>query len=237
MRNTPVSGDRDRDEALRLVPVSRETEARFDALVTEVLRWQTVLNLVGPKTLATIWTRHVADSAQLFGLVPAFAQALTSTQVPALGSVQGVKRWIDLGSGAGFPGLVIAAMAADDPAAEIHLVESHARKAAFLRETARRLSLPVIVHADRIEKIVPGLQQSFDVVSARALASLPQLLDFSSELLKKGAIGLFPKGRDVQAELTDASRSWSVDVRAIPSVVDSASCVLLVRSATPRQAS
>jgi 16S rRNA (guanine527-N7)-methyltransferase len=237
MRNSPVSSDRDRDEALRLVPVSRETEARFDALVAEVLRWQAMLNLVGPKTLATIWTRHVADSAQLFGLAPAFAAVSADTQVSAPGSIQGVKRWIDLGSGAGFPGLVIAAMAADDPAAEIHLVESHARKAAFLRETARRLSLRVIVHAERIEKVVPALQESFGVVSARALAPLPQLLDFSSELLKKGAIGLFPKGRDVQAELTDASRSWSVDARAIPSVVDSASRVLVVRSATMRAAS
>jgi 16S rRNA (guanine527-N7)-methyltransferase len=219
MRYVDLPNERDRGDALGLVPVSRETAERFDCIVAELVRWQAVKNLVGASTLSTVWTRHVADSAQLLALVP------------------GARRWIDLGAGAGFPGLIIAAMLADVSGADIHLVESNARKAAFLRETARRISLPVVVHTDRIESVTPRLSIDFDAVSARALAPLPQLLDLSSELLKKGAVGVFPKGRNGEAELTEASQSWIVDASAVPSLVDSTSSVLLVRSAIPRRAS
>ena len=209
----------DRADALALVPVSRETAQRFDRIVEELKRWQKIKNLVGPTTLDHVWLRHIADSAQLPRLAPE------------------ERRWIDLGSGAGFPGLVIAAMLADDPRADIHLVESNSRKAAFLRETTRELALPVTVHAERIESVLASAWPPFDVVSARALAPLTRLLALSGELLKKGAVGLFPKGRGAEAELTEAAQSWKVDASVIPSVVDSASHILLVRSASLRKAS
>ena len=178
----------DRSRALAVVPVSRETERLFDQLVGLLTRWQRVKNLVGPATLATVWTRHVADSAQLPALVP-----------------HGL-RWVDLGSGAGFPGLVIAILLRDRDGAEVHCVESNSRKCAFLREVARTLSLPVVVHDGRIEDVLPTLAGRVDVVTARALAPLVDLLTMSSGLLTTGALGLFPKGQDVGDELTQESK-------------------------------
>jgi 16S rRNA (guanine527-N7)-methyltransferase len=205
----------DRRRAMQLVPVSRETEARLEQLVALLRRWQAVKNLVGPATLTEVWTRHVADSAQLVDLAP---DAL---------------RWIDLGSGAGFPGLVIAVLLRDKPDAAVHLVESNSRKAAFLREATRLLRLPVTVHNGRIESVLPGLKGSFDVVTARALAPLGDLLGLANELLTTGAIGLFPKGQDVERELTEASKCWRFNASLADSKTDPKARVVRIDSLEP----
>jgi 16S rRNA (guanine527-N7)-methyltransferase len=121
---------------------------------------------------------------------------------------------------------------ADHPGATIHLVESNQKKSAFLREAARVLSVPAIVHARRIEDFVSAPVQSFDVVTARALAPLDRLIGYASPLLKTGAVGLFPKGQDVEAELTAASKSWNIDADLVKSVTDSQARIVVVRRAT-----
>jgi 16S rRNA (guanine527-N7)-methyltransferase len=123
---------------------------------------------------------------------------------------------------------------ADHPGANVDLVESNQRKSAFLRESVRALSIPAIVHTQRIEDFVSTTVQSFGVVSARALAPLDKLLGYAGPLLKTGAIGLFPKGRDVEAELTTASKSWIIEAELIPSVTDPHARIVVVRCATKR---
>jgi 16S rRNA (guanine527-N7)-methyltransferase len=189
----------DRERALRLIPVSRETEARLDRYVDLLTTWQKTTNLVAPSTLPEIWTRHVADSLQLYPLAP------------------GAKLWIDLGSGGGFPGIPLACLLADVPGAQMHLVESNGKKAAFLREAARTLSLPVTVHAQRIEDFTAGFAGHADAVTARALAPLAKLFPDAYPLLKTGTKMLFPKGQDVGAELTEAAKYWTITSEMAPS--------------------
>src|SRR5262249_32783234 len=148
-----------------------ETLARLDGFVALLVKWQATTNLVGKSTLETLWTRHIADSLQLIDLTP-----------PA-------RIWVDLGSGAGFPGIPIACTLAGVPGAAVHLVESNAKKAAFLREAARITGAPVAVHSVRIEKFVDGFKGSADAVTARAVASLKGLLDECFILLQHGAVG------------------------------------------------
>jgi 16S rRNA (guanine527-N7)-methyltransferase len=207
-----IEADRARAVALFGDSVSRETWDRLDRLVQLVIERQKVVNLVAASTIPQIWMRHVADSLQLVALAPA------------------AKRWIDLGAGAGFPGLVIAC--ALGQTGEVHLVESTQKKASFLREAARALALPAIVHACRIEDFVAD--KPFDVVTARALAPLHRLIGYAIPLLKTGAIGLFPKGQDVGAELTRASKSWSIEAEFIPSKTDPHGRIVVVRHARKR---
>jgi 16S rRNA (guanine527-N7)-methyltransferase len=203
----------DRDRALALTPVSRETAERLDALVEVLLDWQGRMNLVAASTLPQVWTRHIADSLQLLPLAP------------------DAKTWIDLGSGAGFPGLVIACARADDPGTAVHLVESTRKKARFLAEAAQALHLPVTVHDVRIEDFTRGSPPRADVVTARAVAPLPQLISYAAPLLRAGAKGLFMKGQDVEAELTSARKEWTLEVESVPSVTDSRARILIVREA------
>lgn len=203
----------DRQRALRIMNVSRETENDLAMLVDLVLAWQAVKNLVGRSTLEEMWMRHIADSAQLTAHAPA------KTRI-----------WIDLGSGAGFPGLVIAILFKNRPGFQMHLVESDGRKAAFLRAAAREIGLPVRVHNGRIADVLPAIEGHVDVVSARALAPLPDLLEMSADLLQKGAVGLFLKGQDVASELT-ANTTYSIVLE--PSVTDPKSSVVIVRYRNP----
>src|SRR4051794_29152991 len=177
-RAAPIPLRADRDAALALTPVSRETGERLDRFVDLLLTWQKTTNLISRSTLPHLWTRHIADSLQLLDLA---ADART---------------FIDLGSGGGFPGLVIACALADQNGAAVHLVESNAKKAAFLREAARVTGTPVTVHVMRIEKFVDSWSGRADAVTARALAPLNLLLTLSFPLLVTGALGLFPKGQD-----------------------------------------
>lgn len=213
---SPADLEADRAKALAAVPVSRETAARLDGFVQLLLKWQRTTNLVAPATLSEVWTRHVLDSLQLLALAP---QART---------------WVDLGSGGGFPGLVIACALAEQPGARVHLVESNRKKAAFLREAARRLGVPALVHPRRIEDLVDNLDESADVITARGLAPLRGLLDLAAPLLKTGVIGLFPKGQDVETELTEAAKYWIVEADLIPSLTSAQGRVVVVRTARRR---
>jgi 16S rRNA (guanine527-N7)-methyltransferase len=200
----------DRAAALKLIPVSRETTARLDRLVELLLRWSEHTNLIARSTLPAIWTRHIADSLQLLPLAP------------------NAKCWIDLGSGAGFPGLVIACALTDEAGIAVHLVESIGKKAAFLREAAEQLQVPATVHAVRIEDFGKNLQFKPDVVTARALAPLDELLKLAHPLLRTGPLGLFPKGQDVEAELTKASKSWNIEASLVPSKTNPESRIVAV---------
>lgn len=190
-----------------LAGISRETRDRLTVYETELRRWRSVKNLVGPSTLVDLWTRHFADSLQLADLAP--------------GNV-----WADLGSGAGFPGLVLAIAR---PNTEVHLLESDSRKCAFLRHVARATGAPARVWEGRIEAVAPKLDPKPSVVTARALAPLTQLLQLAAGLLCEGAIGLFPKGRDHAAELTEASKAWTFAADIIPSRVADDSRILRIR--------
>jgi len=182
----------DKAEALRLTPVSRETEARLDRYLDLLRQWQAKTNLVAPSTLPHLWTRHVADSLQLLTLAPA------------------AKIWVDLGSGGGFPGVVLACALAETPGTMVHLVERNSKKAAFLREALRITSAPGIVHAGGIEDIVDSIEGPIDCVTARALAPLHQLIGYAEPLVKRGAKALFLKGQDVESELTEATKYWNI---------------------------
>jgi 16S rRNA (guanine527-N7)-methyltransferase len=196
--------------------VSRETVARLEILASELHRWQQVKNLVGRGTLDQVWERHIADSLQLFDLEPER------------------RSWLDLGSGAGFPGLVIGIALLEQPGAEMTLVESNGRKCSFLRHVTRLTAAPVTVAQARLETVVPQRVGTVDIVTARALASLDQLLGWTAPLLKAGAIALFPKGRDAQAELTEARKSWRFDADVLPSRTDSAASIIRVRHVEER---
>lgn len=190
-----------------LARVSRETREKLALYESELKRWQRVKNLVGPSTLTEVWTRHFADSLQLAGL--------------ADGDV-----WADLGSGAGFPGLVVALAR---PGTQVHLVESDSRKCAFLRHVARLTGASATVVEGRIEAVLPRLDPRPLVVTARALASLEELLALAAPLLRAGATGLFPKGREYRAELTVAAESWTFRPDIIPSATDPDGCIIRVR--------
>jgi 16S rRNA (guanine527-N7)-methyltransferase len=212
----PDPADRAQTVALNHDSVSRETWARLDAFVALLIERQQRMNLVGASTIPTLWTRHIADSLQLLGLAP---QA---------------RVWADLGSGAGFPGLVIACALAGETGAQVHLVESIRKKAEFLRDSVAALGLPAIVHHQRIEDFARANTVAFDVVTARALAPLDKLLGYANPLLKTGALALFPKGQDVEAELTLASKSWSIEADLVPSKTDPHGRILRVRRAIKR---
>ena len=182
----------DRTAALALTPVSRETEGRLDRFIDLLREWQAKTNLVAPSTLPTVWTRHVSDSLQLLTLAPE------------------AKIWVDLGSGGGFPGIVLACALADTPGALVHLVERNAKKAAFLREALRTTGAAGTVHLADIEDIVDRVAGPIDCVTARAVAPLHQLIGFAEPLVKKGAKTLFLKGQDVEAELTEATKYWNI---------------------------
>ena len=200
---------------MELVPVSRETERRL-ALYAELLtRWQRVKNLVAPSTLAEIWTRHIADSAQILALAPA------------------ARRWADLGSGAGFPGLVVAISLADTAGVEVHLVEANARKCAFLREVARECGAPATIHNGRIEDVVPTLN-SIDVVTARALAPLPRLIEMGRILIDGGATALFLKSQGEIHESVDFGPAY--DVTIVPSRTSENGRIVMLRRTAAKPA-
>lgn len=206
----------DRARALALTPVSRETAARLDRFVAVLLDWQQRINLIAPSTEPKLWTRHIADSLQLIALAPA------------------AKTWVDLGSGAGFPGLAVACALADSPGAHVHLVESNAKKAAFLREAIRVTRAPAVVHAVRIADFAKNIPERVDIVTARALAPLAELLSAAFPLLKRGAKGVFPKGQHVDAELTKAAKCWNIRTTLAPSRTEPTSRIVVVHNAEPR---
>ena len=186
---------KDKAEALALTPTPPETVERLDRYVALLLEWQAKTNLVAPSTLPHLWMRHIADSLQLLDLVPA------------------AKIWVDLGSGGGFPGVVLACALAETPGTKVHLVERNAKKAAFLREAVRITSAPATVHLAEIGDIVDRIGGGVDCITARALAPLHQLIGYAEPFVREGAKALFLKGQDVEAELTEATKYWIIHPR------------------------
>jgi 16S rRNA (guanine527-N7)-methyltransferase len=195
-------------EMLQLgIDVSRETGDRLEVLVNTLERWQKAINLVSRTTMGDVWRRHVLDSAQLKPLIPAEAKTL-----------------VDLGSGAGFPGLVVAALRPD---LAVTLIESDARKAAFLGEAARRMTLekPPEIVIGRIEAVAPT---PADVITARALAPLGQLLTWADRHRTDTAICLFHKGKGWQVEVTEAMKDWDIPLQTFNSVTDLDAVILRI---------
>lgn len=185
-----------RGEFRRATGVSRETLERLDAHVALVKRWQRTINLVGAASMADVWRRHVLDSAQLFPLVP-----------------ESCRRLVDLGSGAGFPGLVLAIMGVRG----VELIESNGRKCAFLAEAAHRAEAAVTIRNARVETLSAA---PADVVTARACAPLPRLLDYAERFLAPTTVCLFLKGARVDEELTEAAKNWMMRVQRCASQTD-----------------
>lgn len=209
--------DSDRARALALTPVSRETLARLDRFVAVLLKWQEITHLIAPSTVPILWTRHIADSLQLLGLAP---QA---------------KIWVDLGTGGGFPGLAIACALDAANGCVVHLVEGSTKKATFLREAVAAAEASAVVHAVRMENFVETFADKADTMTARAVSPLSSLLGQCWPLLKRGTLGLFPKGQDVEAELTEASKCWKMEVDLVPSKTDPRARIVMVRALEPRR--
>lgn len=206
--------DGDMKAVLDRWPVSRETQDRLAAYAALVRTWQKHINLVAPSTLPTLWSRHIEDGLWL-------------------DSVAGpVPRWADIGSGGGFPGLVLACLAAERPGHRIDLVEANAKKSAFLRTVIRELSLPAIVHCQRIEAAGAVLEQA-DAVSARALASLDSLLDLVTPSIQPKTVCYFLKGRAHEGEVADATAHWHFDMVKHPSRTEAESVILEIRNSSP----
>ncbi|MGJ0503332.1 MAG: 16S rRNA (guanine(527)-N(7))-methyltransferase RsmG [Methylocystis sp.] len=179
-----MKADPGRQQALRLFPELASIAAELAIYADLLQRWQEKINLVASGTLGDMWMRHFADSAQVLAAAPA------------------VSRWGDLGSGAGFPGLITALLLKRRRGAVVHLIESDQRKAAFLRAVSRETAAPAVIHAERIESAMPRLTGQVDGVSARALAPLARLVELSGEALTHGAVGVFLKGEEWRDELT-----------------------------------
>ncbi|AZN97084.1 16S rRNA (guanine(527)-N(7))-methyltransferase RsmG [Mesorhizobium sp. M9A.F.Ca.ET.002.03.1.2] len=188
-------------------PVSRETFDRLVEFETVFQKWNRRINLAAPSTMDDVWRRHILDSAQLARIKP------------------DAKRWVDLGSGGGFPGLVLAFLLAERDGASIDLVESNRKKASFLQAVVGQFNLPARIVARRIADTYP-LVSAPQIVTARALASLPVLLDLSAPWLTKGACGLFHKGRDYRAEVAESAQRWSFDLVEHASMTDAHGVIL-----------
>jgi 16S rRNA (guanine527-N7)-methyltransferase len=185
-----------------LTGVSRETRERLEAYADVLVSWSTRINLVGRATLDDLWRRHFLDSAQLFPLIPAAAQSL-----------------VDLGSGAGFPGLVLAILGMR----QVELIEADSRKSAFLREAARIAGANVTIRACRIEAVP---LHPVDIITARACAPVTRLLTLAERFMSPRTICLFPKGVRAEEELTEARKAWTMTISRHPSRADPGGVVL-----------
>ncbi|MBY4894272.1 16S rRNA (guanine(527)-N(7))-methyltransferase RsmG [Rhodobacteraceae bacterium N5(2021)] len=196
--------------------VSRETMERLELFLTLLHHWQKTINLVAPSTLDAAWSRHFLDSAQIYDLAP-----------------QDATRWLDLGSGGGFPGLVVATLARETrPDLSVTLVESDIRKCGFMREAARKMDVPVKILTRRIADIPP---QAADVISARALSSLSNLIDHAKPHMTQNTCLLFPKGSSYKAELETLSDDWQIKGETIASLTDPDAVVLRFQGVNTRK--
>ena len=222
---------RNGDDFAACFNVSRETLARLSAYQALLGKWQKSVNLVGPSTLDQFWGRHAADSAQILRHAPI-----------------GARNWLDLGSGAGFPGLILAIMLAEqDPQARLQLVESDRKKANFLRTVIRECGLTAVVHHMRIEalgelsKDCPpegALAALCDthVITARALAALPLLAGLMAPFFNSSTIALLHKGRDWQDELTQARQYWTLQAKDHASMTDPSARLIELTGLAPKTA-
>ena len=188
--------------------VSRESKARLELLHELLLKWQGHINLIGPSTHQEVWVRHILDALQLVALLPPQTKAIA-----------------DLGSGGGFPGLVLAA----SQPGTVHMYESNGKKVAFLQEALRQMKIAGHVHKLRLDpKMSTRDLPKVDVVTARAFAPLGKLLGMAKPFFGPETIGLFHKGQDVDAELTEAAKAWRIRFKKHPSMTDSMSNILEV---------
>lgn len=214
MKNPLTAPVKGAEEFEKHFAVSRETLERLVVYEALLKRWQRTINLVAPSTLDDVWWRHFADSAQVLAFAP-----------------PGAKRWLDLGSGAGFPGLVLAILLAEQAEAHVTLIESDTRKAAFLAEVARRTGVSVDICRERIEKAATQAKlQAIDVITARALAPLPRLIELAAPWFSSQTVGLFLKGRDAQSEVEAARRHWDFAVALHPSLTDKNGRIVVIRA-------
>lgn len=198
-----------RDDFVREMNVSRETMEKLDHYAETLEKWNRKINLISPKSVPDIWARHFLDSAQILKIAPKSTQS-----------------WCDLGTGGGFPGLVVAIMASETASCpKFTLIESDERKATFLATIARELSLDVYVLPQRVEE---SEKQYADVVSARALAPLDKLLGYAHRHVNETGVFLLQKGENHLSELTDARRNWHIDCEVISSITDSSSAILKI---------
>jgi len=193
------------EEFRQISNVSRETFEKLIAYAELLLKWQSKINLVGKNTISDLWGRHMLDSIQLNKWIPNETNTIT-----------------DFGSGAGFPGLVLAIVCGKT----VHLIEASKKKSAFLREAARITQAPVILHEGRIEK-----QKGWasDVITARAVAPLSRLIEFAKPYMGKNTVCLFLKGARVEEELTDAQKTWKMKVKHYQSVTHPKGVVLSIK--------
>lgn len=197
--------------------VSRETCLKLQTYEALLLKWQKTINLIGPSTVNNFWRRHVADSAQLLSLAP-----------------KDLQKWVDIGSGGGFPGLVIAILLSE-PSPKlimpvVHLIESDQRKCTFMRTVVRETQVSAQVHEGRIEDIVlekEGFFSDIDIISARALAPLPKLLDLAAPYFENHTKGLFLKGKNWKEELKMMRRDWKVNVEVVESITNKDARILI----------
>ncbi len=201
------------ERTLEALNVSRETLDRLEILSELLIKWNPRINLVSKSTIDDLWSRHILDSTQVLRSAP-----------------KSVAHWVDIGSGGGFPGLVVALMAGEAEAPKkVTLIESDQRKCAFLRTVLRETGIQAAVLTQRIEQADP---QNADVLSARALADLPLLLEFSERHLRQGGIGLFQKGARWEKELKSAQESWSFNCEVVQSITESQAVILKVGELT-----
>jgi 16S rRNA (guanine527-N7)-methyltransferase len=194
-----------------LADLPEATLRRLETYAKLLEKWQRVVNLVGKSSLDDLWVRHFTDSLQVSDAVPE------------------ARRWLDLGSGAGFPGLVTAIKYAEAPGALVHLVEANQRKCAFLQNVIRETSAPAIVHCGRLENVLPALNEKIEAVSARALAPLEALLAYAEPFIDQGAVGVFSKGKHFEAELTSSLTAGKYLITTIASQTSLAARLALVR--------
>lgn len=205
-----------KERALELLSVSRETLAKIEVFEALLRKWNRSINLVGPDALEDLWIRHIADSAQLVRHAPDSA-----------------KVWVDLGSGAGFPGVILGLLLAERPDARVHLIESDQKKCAFLRTVSRETAAPLKIHCGRAETELKKIEP-VEIVVSRAVASLPRLLEWSRPSLEAGARGLFLKGKHYRRELTGYQPPSTLSLSFAPSLTDPEAVIVIARAAAAR---
>lgn len=204
--------DHDRAAALALIGANKQIEDRLTTYVRHLKRWRSITNLISEDAFSHVWTRHIADSALLLSYAP------------------NARRWIDVGSGAGFPGMIMAILLAETPGAEVHCVESNHRKCAFLRFVARETAAPAVIHDVRIEILESSGLLSVDAVTSRALAPLPCLVNFTYVWLVRGAIGVFPCGRSAVSQIDIFASASEFQIESFQSKLNLGAQIVLVRS-------
>lgn len=195
---------------LPVLDVSRETILKLEKFSTLVEKWNPHINLVSKSTIPDIWNRHIVDSAQLFQF---------ATAAP--------KKWLDIGSGGGFPGIVVAVIAQEiSPETKFIFIESDQRKSTFLRAAARDIGLQVEILAERVEDVC---QQNADVVTARALAALSELFPYLQRHMSNGGCAILPKGKTYKDEIRAARLDWRFELSCHPSMTDAQAQILIVK--------